>query len=99
MRLSHTYHDPTALSAALLDAAALDALEGDVERAARLVGAGVALARRAGGEAPPELVNRVDPMPVLRAAIEEPALGQLMAEGGAMDSEQAVRLGLEGPAA
>lgn len=97
VRLSHALHDPTALSAALLDAAALDALEGVVERAARLVGAGGSLARQAGGEAPPELVNRVDPMPVLRAAIEESALGRLIAEGSAMTTEQSVRLALEEP--
>jgi class 3 adenylate cyclase len=43
------------------------------------------------------LRNRVDPMPVLRAAIEESALGRLIAEGSAMTTEQSVRLALEEP--
>ncbi|HUG48644.1 MAG TPA: adenylate/guanylate cyclase domain-containing protein [Candidatus Limnocylindria bacterium] len=88
--------DPTGLSAALLDCASLDALEGKPpERAARLVGAAQAMVERAGGQAPPQLINRIDPMPLVRERLDEARLDQLIMEGRALSSEEAVELALE----
>jgi hypothetical protein len=85
-----TQRNPTGLSAVLLDLAALEALAGRHERSARLIGAAERIVEESGGQAPPELVNRIEPMPVLRAALDERQLVRLIAEGRAMATDEAI---------
>jgi len=94
LTLALEHHDPTSLSTALLDLAAIEALEGRYERAARLVGAGERLVEESGGQAPPELINRVEPRPVLREQLDATTLEQLLAEGRQMSDDDAVAYAL-----
>jgi predicted ATPase/class 3 adenylate cyclase len=88
-------NDPTALSVALLDAASVEALAGRVERAARLIGAGQRVVADIGGEAPPELIRRVDLRSLLEARLDRPKLAELFAEGRRMSDDAAVAYALE----
>ena len=94
IRIRSTQRNPTGLSAGLLDMASLEALAGRHERAARLVGAASRIVEQAGGQAPPELVNRIDPVPILEAALDRPTLGALLEEGRRMDDDAAVEYAL-----
>jgi predicted ATPase/class 3 adenylate cyclase len=94
IELAHAAHDPTSLSTALRDQASIEALEGDFERSARLVGASDRLTETAGGQAPPELINRIEPLPVLEQRLDGATLEQLLAEGRKMTDEQAVQFAL-----
>ena len=98
IRRSHADQDPTALSAALLDAASLAALDGRHERAARLIGAAERIVEVSGGQPPPELVNRIEPRPILRQAMDEDVLERLLAEGRRLTAEDAVAEALAGEA-
>ena len=95
IEMRSTQRNPTGLSAGLLDMASLEALAGRHERAARLVGAASRIVEQAGGQAPPELVNRVDPMPILTAALDAETLARLIDEGRAMETDAAVDFALE----
>jgi hypothetical protein len=88
-------NESTALSAAILDAASLEALAGDVERAARLFGAGQRAIDDAGGQQPPQLVRRVELMPLLKARLDDSTLAALVAEGRQMSNAAAVAYALE----
>ena len=55
LKMALEQNELTSLSAALMDAASLEALAGQTERAARLYGAGQRAVDDAGGQAPPEL--------------------------------------------
>jgi predicted ATPase/class 3 adenylate cyclase len=94
IRLSHDEQDPTALSSALLDAASIAALDGEFERAARLLGAGQRVVDESGGQPPPELVNRIEPLPILREHLPEATLTRLVSEGHGMARPDAVRYAL-----
>jgi tetratricopeptide (TPR) repeat protein len=95
LRIALDAHEPTALSAALLDAASLEALAGNYERAARLVGAGQRQTSDAGGEPPPELVRRFDTGPLLEQSLGAVTMANLVTEGRQMGAEQAVAYALE----
>jgi len=94
MQMALDDHDPTALSAAVLDAASLEALAGNWDRAARLVGAGQRIVEESGGQAPPELVNRIEPLPILAEQLDERTLDALVAEGRRLAAEEAVEFAL-----
>ena len=91
---AHEHGDPTALSAGLLDLASLDAIERVPERAARLVGAAQAVVERTGGEAPPQLINRIEPLPLLREQLDGQRLEILLSEGRSLTTDEAVELAL-----
>jgi len=86
----------TSVSAALMDAASLEALAGRPERAARLYGAGERAADDAGGQAPPQLVRRIELVPLLEAKLDQSTLAGLIAEGRQMAPAAAVGYALEG---
>ena len=86
--------DTTSVSAELLDIASLCALTGDYERAAKLMGAAQRIIEESGGQAPPELVNRIDANPSLREHIPADRLTQLLADGHALTDEAALELAL-----
>ena len=86
--------DTTSVSAELLDIASLCALTGDYERAAKLVGAAQRIIEESGGQAPPQLVNRIDATPSLRDHIPAEQLTQLIADGHALTEEDALELAL-----
>jgi hypothetical protein len=92
--LSHTDHDPTALSTAVLDAASLAALDGEWERAARLIGAGQRIIEESGGQPPPELIDRIEPLPVLREEMDQATLDELIAAGRRMSTDEVVAYAL-----
>jgi hypothetical protein len=96
LRTSLEQNELTSVSAALLDAASLEALGGHPERAARLYAAGVRAADDAGGQAPPQLVRRIELMPLLEAKLDEATLAALIAEGRQMAPAAAVGYALEG---
>jgi tetratricopeptide (TPR) repeat protein len=94
LEMSAAGQDVTSLSAAILDAASLAALEGDFERAAILTGAAQRIVHESGGQAPPELVNRIDALLVLQRELDPSRLADLLAEGGRLSTDQAVELAL-----
>lgn len=96
LELTERTQDAVSISTALLDLAALEALAGRYERAARLVGAGSRIIDDSGGQAPPELINRVDPMPALRENLDEALLQALLLEGRQLSTEQALHLAMTG---
>ena len=94
LRIAFDEKDITSVSAALHDAASLAALNGDLERAARLTGAGRRIVEESGGEPPPHLINRIDAMPALQRELPPERLSDLLAEGRAMSDEAATELAL-----
>ena len=92
---SHADNDPTSLSTALIDAASLEAIDGDPERSARLIGAAQRIIEESGGQPPPQLMNRIEPLPILRERLPTSTLTALIGEGHAMNTEEAVGLALE----
>ena len=97
---AHTGRDPTSLSAALLDLATIEAMSADPRRAARLYGAAQTIVERTGGQTPPELLNRIEPLPLIRQQLDAAELDALVAEGRALSTDEAVALALaETPAA
>jgi predicted ATPase/class 3 adenylate cyclase len=90
LRLYSEARDPTGLSGAILDLATLEARAGQSERAARLVGAGARLVETSGGQAPPELVNRIDPMPLIRERLTEADFERAVAEGRQWSLDDAI---------
>jgi predicted ATPase/class 3 adenylate cyclase len=94
LSLADAAHDLTSLSAVMLDVAALDALEGNYERAAILIGAAERIVDESGGQAPPQLVNRIDALPTLREHLPAERLAQLMADGQTLTEEAALELAL-----
>jgi predicted ATPase/class 3 adenylate cyclase len=94
LKMSLEQNELTSVSAALLDAASLEAVAGRTERAARLYGAGQRAADDAGGEAPPQLVRRIELMPMLEAKLGRATLASLIAEGRQMAPAAAVAYAL-----
>jgi predicted ATPase/class 3 adenylate cyclase len=94
LRLSAQEHDITSFSASLLDAASLFALTGDYERAALVTGAAQRIVEESGGQPPPELVNRIDAMPALKAHLDANHLNHLISDGRALSQEAATELAL-----
>jgi len=86
--------DITSVSALLRDTASLFALTGDYERAAKLVAAAQRIVDESGGEPPPQLVNRVDPIPALREHLSPDELTHLLADGRALNEDAALELAL-----
>ena len=84
LKMALEQNELTSVSAALMDAASLEALAGRTERAARLYGAGQRAVDDAGGQAPPELVRRIDLMPMLEEKLDRAALAGFIAEGRQM---------------
>ena len=66
-------------------------------RAARLTGAAERIIEDSGGQPPPELVNRIEPLPILQQALEPGALERLIGEGRRLAAEDAVSLALSAP--
>jgi tetratricopeptide (TPR) repeat protein len=97
LRMSLEQNELTSVSAALLDAATLEAVAGRTERAARLYGAGQRAVDDAGGEAPPQLVRRVELMPMLAEKLDRATLSALIAEGRQMAPAVAVDYALQEP--
>jgi hypothetical protein len=91
-RLALDQRDVTSFSATLQDAASLAALAGDLEKAAILTGAAHRVVDESGGEAPAELVNRVEAMPALEKGLTPDRLKQLMAAGHRLSDEEATAL-------
>ena len=52
------------------------------------------MVEESGGQPPPQLVNRIDAMPTLREHLAEQQLTQLIADGHALNEEDAVALAL-----
>ena len=96
VEVSAAGQDVTSLSATLHDAASLAALDGDLERAAILIGAARRIVRETGGQPPPELINRIDALPTLERDLEAERLAELLGEGERLTTEQAVELALAG---
>ena len=94
LELSYDQGDMTSFSAALLDAAALAALDGGMERAARLCGAAQRIIDESGGQPPVELVNRINPRPILEQSLPADQLTALVAEGRRLTDDQAMALAL-----
>jgi hypothetical protein len=95
LNLAFDQNELTSLAEALMDAATLAALQGDFSRAARLYGAGRRASEDAGGQAPPELVRRMDLKPLLEANLDRSTLAGLMAEGRQLAAGQAVAYALD----
>ena len=95
LKMALEQNELTSVSAALMDAASLEALAGRTERAARLYGAGQRAVDDAGGQAPPELVRRIDLMPMLEEKLDRAALAGFIAEGRQMAPAAAVAFALE----
>ncbi len=95
VRLALDQRDVTSFSATLKDAASLAALAGDLEKAAILTGAAHRVVEESGGEAPAELVNRIDVLPALERGLSFERLRDLMAEGHRLTDEEATRLVVE----
>ena len=73
--------------------ATIAALEGDTDRAMRLVGAAAGIADEVGGKAPTELVIALDPTTLTRdAGVPEEHIARLTAEGRALTVEDAREL-------
>jgi predicted ATPase/class 3 adenylate cyclase len=92
LELANEQHDVTSISAGLHDAASLAALTGDLERAAQLTGAAAQIVDETGAQPPPNLVNRIDALPILRERIAPPELERLLEEGRQLSSDEAVAL-------
>jgi hypothetical protein len=86
--------DLTSVSATLHDAAALFALSGDYENAARLTGAAQRIVEETGGEPPPRLINRIEALPTLQIELPATRLEELLAEGRGLPTEQAATIAL-----
>jgi predicted ATPase/class 3 adenylate cyclase len=84
--------DMTAVSAGVHDAASLAAMAGRLESAALLTGAAQRIVEESGGQAPPELVNRIEALPVLEREFEPATLTRLLAEGRRLSIDQAREL-------
>ena len=94
LTLARDQRDLTSVSASLLDAAALMALTGDFEKSAVLAGAARRIVDESGAEAPPELVNRVDPMPILEKELAAEKLAELTSQGRGLSTDDATDLAL-----
>src|SRR6187200_1742558 len=92
---SADYNELTSVSAALMDAATLEGLADRTERAARLRGAGLRAVDDAGGQAPPELVRRIELMPTLEEKLVRGTLAGLIAAGRQLAPAAAVAFALE----
>jgi predicted ATPase/class 3 adenylate cyclase len=92
LRLAQQEQDPTLLTPALLDLAALEAIAGRLERAAQLLGAGGRVIDESGGQPPPQLMNRIEPD--LSERVDSTVLHGWIAAGRAMSSNEAVAYAL-----
>jgi predicted ATPase/class 3 adenylate cyclase len=90
--LARQEQDPTLLTPALLDLASLEGIAGRLERAAHLLGAGGRVIDESGGQPPPQLMNRIEP--VLRERVNSTVLDGWIAAGRAMSTDEAVAYAL-----
>lgn len=66
-----------------------------MERSARLVGAAERIVDESGGQPLPELINRVEPLPILQAALTPARLASLIDEGRRLTTDEAVAFALD----
>jgi predicted ATPase/class 3 adenylate cyclase len=92
--LAQQEQDPTLLTPALLDLASIEGMAGRLERAAHLLGAGGRVIDESGGQPPPQLMNRIEPLPVLRERVDSTILQGWIAAGRAMSTDEAVAYAL-----
>ena len=90
LEASYGMREMTGVGVVLRDLASLAAAEGHYRRAMRLLGAGTALRESLGAEAPRELVNSPDPMPVAREHLSSDEIEDALEEGHRMTVDEAV---------
>jgi predicted ATPase/class 3 adenylate cyclase len=94
IQLAHGQRDVTSLSAALLDRASLAAQAARPERGARLIGAARRIVEESGGQPPPELINRIDGLPIVEQQLDAATLERLIDEGRRMTADESVAYAL-----